>query len=743
MNLYAQLLVKYNTLATSIVALTTILAGIGLLWVRFEDEPGKVIERGGPEFARLQAMNRAFGPDDNDLLVVVDGDDLLSPRVLNAFRQALDEAKAVDGVKSVFSVFDLRRRGTVLEPLVPKSLQVDADTAARVATEVAGHPIVKGHLMSDDGTTMVAVIRMAGESLSVPYLSPRIEQLQNILAAASTESSVRFRLAGHQMARIEMLESVWAEGPRLLVISGLLSALIALILFRRLSAVICAVAGPAVGVTWTLGFFGWSGIQLNALSTALPTLVFVIGFTDSVHLVLDIRSRKQNADLPTSIVQTLSHVGPACALTSLTTMIGFGSLMIAEVTVVNQFGRDCAIGTLLSFLAVVSVVPLLAGMVSANEHRNEVTRNSLAFRFIHVMSSPQLRLSVSTSAIVACVGLGFVATKLRPDIQWMEMLPVTSDTKKVWNHCDERMGGTLLTYVVVRWPDEKPIGMNVLRVMYDVHKVLDDSDSVRSPFSIINLLLSMSPDNSIRESDLKRLRAVPKEVRERLVRLDESMAVVTTYVPDSGAALLMPEFDRIDRELSRLSKKYPDFTLELTGTSVVAARNVHQIVDDLGKSLALASVIIFLVMTIALRSVALGLISVVPNAFPLLFAAATLAWSGDALRLASAMTFSICLGIAVDDTIHFMTRFKHERAAGKRVEDSLARTMHTVGVAMMVTSVTLLSGFSVMAISHLPSVQTFARLAGVAIVAALVADLLFLPALLACFGHERTSKNEA
>ena len=170
---------------------------------------------------------------------------------------------------------------------------------------------------------------------------------------------------------------------------------------------------------------------------------------------------------------------------------------------------------------------------------------------------------------------------------------------------------------------------------------------------------------------------------------------------------------------------------------MVAARNVHRIIGDLGKSLGLATIIIFVVMSVALRSIRLGLISAIPNAFPLAFAAALLVATGEPLRLASAMTFSICLGIAVDDTIHFLTRFRRELRASGDVEPSILRSMRTVGVAMLVTSAILLSGFSVMIISHMPSIHTFAQLASVAILAALFGDLVMLPALLACFVRSR------
>ena len=756
MNLYARILVRHNRLAAACVICVTALAIVGAGFVQFEDEPGNVIERTGEEFERLQELNSNFGPDDNDLLLVIDGKELFTADSIRTLRKAIDQIAKVDGVESVFSIFDVRRRGSAFEWLIPAQLvasqnhslhndPLQNDPLKDVKDEALRHPIVRGHLLSEDGSTMVAVVRLAGGSLSVPYLSPRFQKLRQITSAA-TSTSMRLRWAGHQMARVDMSESIWREGPRLLLLGGAISAVIALALFRRFSACLIAIAGPFVGVALTLGTFGWTGIEVNALSTALPTLVFVIGFTDSVHLVLDLRA-KQSAGLSKSeaIRLTMTEVGPACALTSLTTMIGFGSLTIADVTVVSQFGVDCAIGTFLSFVAVTTVIPLLAqtklGDNLGKPFATTGSRPTLLVRMARTFSyGPWSRWLTSLLAVATCVVLGAVASKLRPDIQWMEMLSNQSETKQVWKHTDEKLGGTLLAYVVVEWPKDARFDMQTVKALHGIHKILNDEPTVQSPFSVVNLLLSFSKENSIRERDLNRLRLVPRLLRERLIRTDKSQTIVTAYVPDTGAAALMPGFARIEEQLQRLQQSHPKLNIQLTGTSVVAARNVHQIVDDLSKSLALASLVILVVMTIALRSLRLGLISVVPNAFPLLFAAAVLARSGEPLRLASAMTFSICLGIAVDDTIHFLTRFKQVRSTRADINRSLDSTVETVGVAMLVTSLTLIGGFAAMAISQLPSIQTFAQLASIAIVAALVADLLFLPALLACTSSRSSSR---
>lgn len=742
MNWYADFFCKHRWLLAVCVAAVTAVALFGAVRVRHEDEPRNAIRRSGPEFDKLQELYRDFGPDDNDLLVVIDGEELFTVESMAVFRRIVEQSGEVDGVESVFSIFDVRRRGSRLIPLVPRS-EVTPEALEAAREKALKHPAVAGHLLSEDGTTMIAVVRLAGDSLSIPYLKPLIGRLREIAAQASAGSPVRVRLASHQVARLDVSVAIWREGPRLLLFGGIISTIIALVLFRRLAPVFIAAAGPAVGVAWTLGVLGWAGEKLNALSTALPTLVFVIGFTDSVHLVIDMR-RKRAAGLSRldSVRQAIRDVGPACALTSLTTMVGFGSLVITELEVVRSFGIDCACGTFLSFLAVITVVPLLAStrlgdfLVSKRAVSNDQGESHSGEQEPRCTFAWFLKYRWIATALSLAISIGLIALSLnlRADIRWMDFLPDTSETKQVWQHCDAKLGGTLLTYVVVDWPTGHDLGSpEVLRALQDVHAVLHEEPMLRSPYSVLNLLLSLSRSRKVNAKHVRQFDRLPSHVRDRLVCRNSPRAVAVAYVPDASAAELLPLFSRLDEKLAYLEKRNPGFRMHLTGTSVVASRNVHRIIGDLAKSLALATLVIFVVMSVALRSIRLGLISAIPNAFPLAFAAALLVATGEPLRLASAITFSVCLGIAVDDTIHFLTRFRHELRAGCDIQTSAVRTIRTVGVAMLVTSVTLLGGFSVMMLSQMPSIQTFSQLAGVAILAALFGDLVMLPALLMCF----------
>jgi predicted RND superfamily exporter protein len=204
-------------------------------------------------------------------------------------------------------------------------------------------------------------------------------------------------------------------------------------------------------------------------------------------------------------------------------------------------------------------------------------------------------------------------------------------------------------------------------------------------------------------------------------------------VQDQGIAHYSPVFDRLNERFGNLKKTYADFDFKLDGGPVWHSRELYRIVLDLVKSLGSAAVIILVVLAISYRSLRIGLIAVVPNALPLAVTGAVLVAMGEPLFIASVCAFTVCLGIAVDDTIHFLSRYQQEQRLGGDVDDAIRRTFFSVGSPMIMTTIILVSGFASVLLSDLPAHRTFGAMACATIGTAVIGDLVMLPALLATF----------
>ena len=186
----------------------------------------------------------------------------------------------------------------------------------------------------------------------------------------------------------------------------------------------------------------------------------------------------------------------------------------------------------------------------------------------------------------------------------------------------------------------------------------------------------------------------------------------------------------MENGLLKVQQQHPDFTLEMSGVPVWRWKNLYQIVVDLATSLGTATLIIFVVLAVVYRSVKIGLISMVPNVFPLAVAGAYLAVSGQSLELVSVCAFTVCLGIAVDDTIHFLTRYIEEKQKTEDERLAIRNAFTAVGTALIMTTVVLVAGFSTVIFSDSRDHRIFASMGAITVAAALFGDLLFLPALL-------------
>jgi predicted RND superfamily exporter protein len=188
--------------------------------------------------------------------------------------------------------------------------------------------------------------------------------------------------------------------------------------------------------------------------------------------------------------------------------------------------------------------------------------------------------------------------------------------------------------------------------------------------------------------------------------------------------------------LLAIQSKHPEFQLKLSGSAIWRWENLYQIVIDLATSLGSASIIIFITLTIAYRSIRIGLISIVPNVLPLAATGAWLVWKNEALELVSVCAFTVCLGIVVDDSIHFLSRYDAERRTALNRKDAIRKAFGNVGIAMVMTTVVLVAGFGTVAFSDSRDHHIFASMGAITIAAALICDLIVLPAMLACFADE-------
>ncbi len=691
----------------------------------------------------LQALEQVPSVEDFSLsahaVIVVESDAFFTPEGTRAMRAIVQRLEQTDFIQSVLwmdqvpmlNIFGLP------EPLLPhESASRERFAAARAKAKE--HPFINGQLLSDDGRLLLILVNF--DFLFVESDADCLAGLREIAeqtAASFPEVDLKFSVTGSLPIFITAMKSHQDNQFFYQIVGYGMITIMAIVLFRGVAAVFVVALAPALGVFWTLGLIRYFDFQDNPFNdVVLPVLVSLVGLTDGVHLMVQIRKLRTAGLAPREAAKAgIRQVGLACGLTSLTTAIGFGSLALAHHELVRQFGYCCVIGVVVTFVSVVTTIPLacstwIGKFVQVGQSKSLIDRNLDRIGGIISFVLPRTR-AVSTIAIVLTVVFVLISLTLRPDERRSSVLPTRSEPAVAMRKLDKAMGGLETADVHISWTnDVEEDSSEVISVIGKVDELLSREPLIGHPLLIRSLINSL-PGEGPPEGRMSLLELLPPPLKRAFYTPELKVANVNFRVQDLGISQYSDAFQRITDGLLEIENQHPNFVLKLEGEAVWRWKNLYQIVIDLAASLGTASLIIFFVLAIVFRSLRIGLISIVPNIFPLAAAGIYLVVTGQALEIVTVCAFTVCLGIAVDDTIHFLTRFQEEQA--KTSDDTVAiRNAFTgVGTALIMTTIVLVAGFCTVLSSDSRDHYIFASMGIITLSAALFADLVFLPAMLA------------
>jgi predicted RND superfamily exporter protein len=685
---------------------------------------------------------RPFQVAGGECIVVATSEDFFTKESLTAIRRVVADLEALPQVSRVLwldSIPGLNLFG-LPESLLPRS-NASARQMQLGRQRTLDNPLAVGQLISTDGKTLLLHLRM--DWFYVTTDDSCTTDLRTVAEAATAEvpgADLQFQVTGSAPLHLMMAHNHVHDSWRYQLIGYSIMIVTALVLFRGFSAVTIVAIAPALGVFWTMGMLHFFDLQDNPFNDIIvPVLISLVGLTDAVHLMVEIRNQRA-AGLETrqATRRGVARVGLACLLTSVTTAIGFGSLAWAHHEIVQEFGWCCVLGVGLTLISVLTVVPLGC-------------RSPLGWR-LHVgigksLVDGQLRRvgplvawilrhdrKVAWLGIATTVALAAACTQLEPDERRYSGLSESGEAAKALRHLDRSLGGLEFGFVSISWNEQAADG-ELLEVLLEVDRVLTNEPLIGNPLGL-HELLAVLPGEGPAEERMTLLELLPASLKRAFYIPEHRTASVQFRVQDIGIAKYGPVFERVEMELEQISQRHEDFFLELAGDAAWRWRHVYQIITDLTTSLGTASIVIWLILTVVYRSIRIGLISIVPNLFPLVATGAMLLVAGQYLEIVTVCVFTICIGIAVDDTIHFLTRYSEEAATGGEHRETIQRAFTGVGSALLMTTIVLVTGMMTAVFGDARDARLFGIMGAITLASALFADIVFLPALLSRFAKQ-------
>lgn len=712
------------------IALTTAAALFGISQLRLEDDLRGLLQGSADDFAMVDRVAERFGTHDRDCIVRADAHegDILAPAAISELRRVCDELRKLEGIDEVHSLLDVRRTGMLggLLTAVPRGYdqEDDPEVLTAVRARLESNPLIAGTLLSSDATSTIIQLRLAAdvaEPRQLPHVLPGIEA---VLDRYATTGPLSFELTGMPALRLEAVRSLRRDILLFNSIGVAVAVVLSAVAARSWRATLLACLPPMVGALWATGLLALFGVPINMLTCIVPSLAMVVGTCDSIHFIEDMRrSTRRGVDPRTASASAVGRVGAACGITSLVTAVGFLSLSVARIEAVRTFGLVAAAGAVASFLAVTALTPLMASdRLWRGAHLGQSPRRIRRFACGLTAWSLRHAWPVATVGLLGTAALLWACGDIQADNRIIDALPRGGSAAQTLAGIDRDFGGTMGVDVLVAWPDDFSWNApEVTAVIEQVHAVLQPETAVSSPLSLASITSTLSP---------RAVRQLRPERLERFLDLPSRSAVVRTRVRDDGSRQLEAVFERIDKGLAAIHDARPGWTIDLVGVPVVSARNIRQLINDLASSLALEVFVIGGILAVAFRSSLAGIVSMVPNLFPLAAVAAVLTAAGGSLDPASVIVFNVCLGLSVDDTVHVFAAIKRQQREGVELASAIRRGMVETGTPIILGGMVLAVGFAGVIASSVPSLSRFGLLASSAAVTATFAELVLLPATL-------------
>jgi len=729
-------------LVGALIAIATVLGVMGLLKLQVDDSLAELFRTNTEEFRRYEAIDRRFPSSEYDVLVVVEGHDLLKRKQLEAFGSLTTELQLVDGVSGLVSMLSARGKPDATgyaAPLVPDEMPEDGPAYDAMIAALKSNDIVKGKFLSDDGQLAMIIIALDRKVVKKETAKVVIGNIHAVIDEQLKDTGLTAKTTGAPVMQLEIRNAVERDQILYNGLGLLFGAVIAVIFFRRVSLMLVAALPPVLAVIWSLGILGWLGFKLNLFLNVMTPLIMVMGFADSMQMVSAIRIRLREGDDKYQAVKfAITIVGPACVLAHGVALLAFLALLLSESGLIRTFGMAGAIGVLVSFVAVILVLPILAVEFIRNEDtlaRDRTPADALMDGLGGIVGAIVDRVTLhpyfySAVGLVMFAMFGAAFVDLPTRYRLADQVPDREQALAATGRIDQKLTGANPVHVMIEWHDGTPLySAQTLAVIGQVHNALEKEAGLGNVWSLESLRrwLHDAGDDRI-ETIEKFVGYLPEHLVRRFVAEEKNAVLVTGRLPDVDSSHILPVVEKIDRSLDPVRAANPGFEISVTGLPAVAARNSARMIDQLKESIPICVAFAGVLLGMAFRSPFVAVISLLPGLFPVL-ASGALLWADDAgLEFASVVALLVVFGLGIDALIHFLNRLQLEERKGGTAEQAIRRARVLVGPAIILTTIVLAFGLGVTVFSDLPSLRSFGLVCGFTLLASLLADLVFLPA---------------
>jgi len=699
-----------------------------------------------------------FGEEGNLVVLGIKDSSLFSPKTFRAWDALAQDLDKLDAVAFTLSVGNLKKlqkntdsASFEMVPLVAEG-SLSSEKLKKIENELFQKlPFYEGLLYSPDRQSIRTAIYLkkdlvntaARKDFVLEALIPRIETFEK-------ETGLQVHASGMPYIRTLNAQTIIDEIGWFVAGALLVTSAIFFFFFRSFRATFISLVTVSIGVMWAFGILGLLQYEITVLTALIPPLIIVIGIPNCIFLINKYQQEiKEHGNQAKSLQRVISKVGNATLMTNVTTASGFATFILTNSTLLTEFGIVASICIIAIFLLSLFIIPIVYSYMAIPKYKHLKHLNKQWIsKFVdwteRMVKAHRIAIYIGSVLLLCASIIGIYNIKISGSL--IEDMPQGADFFKDIRFFEKEYEGIMPLEVLVDTKRKKGVmNLATLKRMDELQEYIQEVPEFAKPLSVVELVKYSKqayynnnpeyyqlPNSQERTFILSYAKNGAKntDLLSNYVDSTGQYARITTFMKDTETE----RFDRIEEDLkAKIDKIFPSERYEVlvTGKALVFQKGTKYLVNNLIISLSLAVLLIALFMAWMFRSLRMILVSLIPNLLPLIITAGLMGFLGVPIKPSTILVFSIAFGISVDDTIHFLAKYRQELIANNwKIKKSVYAALRETGVSMFYTSIVLFFGFSIFTISSFGGTVALGALVSATLLFAMLANLLLLPSLL-------------
>jgi predicted RND superfamily exporter protein len=765
----ASIILRNRPLIIILVLAFTVFLGFQWRHMRFTYTEANLLPDDHEVNLEYQNFKDKFGEEGNLIVLGIQDERLFTPEILTAWNELSARIAQADAVALSLSLKDLKILDKQEEPqrfdLVPfmTDSTLTAESAASYRKLLFDDlPFYENLIYNKETGTVRSAVYLKKDLINTPARRDFVvNDLIPAIADFEAAHDIKVRTSGMPYIRTLNAQNIIDEIGIFVGAALLVTSFIFFFFFRSYRATFISMVTVIIGVMWAFGFLGLLGYEITVLTAIIPPLIIVIGIPNCIFLINKYQQEyKNHGNQVKALQRVITKVGNATLMTNITTASGFGTFILTESSLLSEFGVVASINIIAIFLLCLLIIPILYSYMSPpkEKHLKHLGKNWIEGFVDWMERMVRNRRTTIYASSVLLLALSIIGIyQIRISGSLIEDMPKKAGFYKDIKFFEEEFDGIMPLEILIDTKKKQGVmKLSTLKRMEELSTTIEEQPELSAPISIVNLVKYAKqayfngnpkyyqlPTSNERNFILPYAKSFDNDENLMGAYVDSTgqYARITTFMKDVGT----DKMERAEENIQlKIDKLFPEerYEVTMTGTALVFQKGTDYLVMNLVISLSLAILLIALFMAWMFKSLRMIIVSLIPNLLPLLVTAGMMGFIGIPIKPSTILVFSIAFGISVDDTIHFLAKYRQELKANKwKIKKSVYASLRETGVSMFYTSIVLFFGFSVFMISSFGGTVALGGLVSATLLFAMLANLLLLPSLLLSLESEIANKD--